>query len=187
MVLSLLYTYWDSYYFCGLFISNLFKILKFAATHRKMTTKSKYHLISKNVCWIKNIMRASILGNPRTTIVILTVCSECTTEMAGLNINRRQRSSDKEHTSLSSFFPFAVVLPALCSLLHRQWNKGNYSTLISEIFFTFLREKLFEKNFSRWMSAKRCCNRLVPSRFLCVLGVREDCGLGWGAQDLMGR
>ena len=36
--------------FCGLFISNLSKILKFAATHREMTTKSKYHLIIKNVC-----------------------------------------------------------------------------------------------------------------------------------------
>ena len=48
-----------------------------------------------------------------------------------------------------SVFPFAVVLPALFSFLRRQWNKRNYSTPISEMFFTFitrktLREKLFE-------------------------------------------
>ena len=77
-------------------------------------------------------------------------------KMAGLNINRRQRSSDKEH-NLSSFSPSAVVLPAFYSLLHRLWNKRNYSTLISEMFFTFLREKLFEKNFSRWMCSKPRC------------------------------
>ena len=39
----------------------------------------------------------------------------------------------------------------------RQGNKRNYSTQISEMFFTFLREKLFEKNFSPWMFAKRHC------------------------------
>ena len=29
--------------------------------------------------------------------------------------------------------------------------------------------------------------RLVPSHYLCVLGVRKDWGLGWGARGLMGR
>ena len=28
--------------------------------------------------------------------------------------------------------------------------------------------------------------RLVPSRYLCVFGVREDWGLGWGARGLIG-
>ena len=32
----------------------------------------------------------------------------------------------------------------------------------------------------------RTC-RLVPSRYLCVLGVREDWGLGWGARGLIPR
>ena len=30
-------------------------------------------------------------------------------------------------------------------------------------------------------------SRLVASRYLCVLGVREDWGLGCGARGLMGR
>ena len=29
--------------------------------------------------------------------------------------------------------------------------------------------------------------RLVPSRHLCVFGVRDDWGLGWGARGVMGR
>ena len=38
VVLCLLYTYWDIQHFCSLFISNLSKMLKFAAaTHREMT------------------------------------------------------------------------------------------------------------------------------------------------------
>ena len=49
-LLCLLYTYWDIHHFGGLFISNLSKLLKFVATHREMTTKSKYQLISKIVC-----------------------------------------------------------------------------------------------------------------------------------------
>ena len=47
---TVLCTYWDSHHFGGLFISNLSKILKFAGTHREITTKSKYQLICKNVC-----------------------------------------------------------------------------------------------------------------------------------------
>ena len=45
VVLCLLYTYWDIRHFVSLFISNLSKMLKFAATHREMTTKSKCPLL----------------------------------------------------------------------------------------------------------------------------------------------
>ena len=49
LVLCLLYTYWDNHHFGSLFISNLSKMLKFAATHhetgQKVITKSKYQLI----------------------------------------------------------------------------------------------------------------------------------------------
>ena len=34
---------------------------------------------------------------------------------------------------------------------------------------------------------QRAVSRLVPSRYLCVFGVREDWRLGWGARGLMGR
>ena len=40
----------DSHHFGGLFISNLSRMLKFAATHCEMTTKSKYQPIGKNAC-----------------------------------------------------------------------------------------------------------------------------------------
>ena len=71
-------------------------------------------------------------------------------KMAGLNIlslDRRQSSSDKKHNlslRLVLFFPFsAVVLPALCSFLHRQWNKRNYSTTFSEMFFILFTRNTF--------------------------------------------
>ena len=53
VVLCLLYTYWDSHHFGGLFISNHSKILKFAATHRAMITKSKYQLQVKKKLLLK--------------------------------------------------------------------------------------------------------------------------------------
>ena len=40
------------------------------------------------------------------------------------------------------------------------------------------RNSLFASTTSFWRSYRP---RLVPSRFLCVLGLREDWGLGWGA------
>ena len=77
--------------------------------------------------------------------------------MAGLNIslsllglNRRQTCSSEKITTwayISFWFPpSAVVLPALYSFLHRQQNKRNYTTPISEMFFTFfMRKTLREK------------------------------------------
>ena len=77
--------------------------------------------------------------------------------MAGLNIslslvglNRRQTCSSEKITTwayISFWFPpSAVVLPALYSSLHRQQNKRNYTTPISEMFFTFfMRKTLREK------------------------------------------
>ena len=49
-----------------------------------------------------------------------------------------------------TFDEITVVLLALYSFPHRQWNKQNYSTPILEMLFTFLWEKLFEKIFSHW-------------------------------------
>ena len=46
----LLYTYWDIHCFGSLFISDFSKMLKFAATNRGMTNKTKHQLISKNAC-----------------------------------------------------------------------------------------------------------------------------------------
>ena len=40
VVLCLLYTYWDIHHFGGLFILNLSKMLKFAATHQEITMNS---------------------------------------------------------------------------------------------------------------------------------------------------
>ena len=40
------------------------------------------------------------------------------------------------------FSPSVVILPALYNFLHWQWSMENYSTLISELFFTFLRENV---------------------------------------------
>ena len=50
---------WRPFYFKS------FQNAKFAATHREMTTKTKYQLISKT--FVKNIMRVRIWGNPRRT------------------------------------------------------------------------------------------------------------------------
>ena len=50
VVLCLFYIDIDSHHFGGLFISHLSKMLKVAAIHREMTRKTKYQLISKNVC-----------------------------------------------------------------------------------------------------------------------------------------
>ena len=49
VVLCLLYTYWDILHFGGLFILNLSKMLKFAATHHEITVKTKNQLFSRNV------------------------------------------------------------------------------------------------------------------------------------------
>ena len=79
--------------------------------------------------------------------------------MAGLNIslslldlNRRQTCSSEKITTwayISFWFPpSAVVFPALY-FLHRQQNKRNFTTPISEMFFTFFtRKTLREKPFS---------------------------------------
>ena len=48
-----------------LFIVSLSKMPKFAATHREMTTKSKYQPLSE--MFVKNITRVRIWGNPRMT------------------------------------------------------------------------------------------------------------------------
>ena len=55
------------------------------------------------------------------------------------------------------FSPSTVVSPALHSFLYRQWNKrSKLFHSISEMFLIFLtRKKLFEKNFSPRMCAKR--------------------------------
>ena len=94
--------------------------------------------------------------------------------MAGLNIsvsllglNRRQTCSSEKITTwayISFWFPpSAVVLPALYSFLHRQQNKRNHTTPISEMFFTFFMRKIcFEKNLPRWMSAKWRCKLQAP-------------------------
>ena len=94
--------------------------------------------------------------------------------MAGLNIslsllglNRRQTCSSEKITTwayISFWFPpSAVVLPALYSFLHRQQNKRNYTTPISEMSFTFfMRKTCFEKNLPRWMSAKWRCKLQAP-------------------------
>ena len=64
-------------------------------------------------------------------------------------------------TSRSVFpLPLSAVLPYLDNFLHQQTHTRTlYSTPVSEMFFTFLREKLFEKNFSRWMSVKQLVKR----------------------------
>ena len=97
--------------------------------------------------------------------------------MAGLNIslsllglNRRQTCSSEKITTwayISFWFPpSAVVLPALYSFLHRQQNKRNYTTPISEMSFTFfMRKTCFEKNLPRWMSAKWRCKLQAASAY----------------------
>ena len=93
--------------------------------------------------------------------------------MAGLNIslsllglNRRQTCSSEKITTwayISFWFPpSAVVLPALYSFLHRQQNKRNYTTPISEMFFTFFMRKTLRENLPRWMSAKWRCKLQAP-------------------------
>ena len=56
-----------SHHFGGLLISNLSKMLKFAATHRKMTTKSKHQLISKLESVCEKYNESKDMRNPRTT------------------------------------------------------------------------------------------------------------------------
>ena len=96
--------------------------------------------------------------------------------MAGLNIslsllglNRRQTCSSEKITTwayISFWFPpSAVVLPALYSFLHRQQNKRNYTTPISEMFFTFFMRKTLRENLPRWMSAKWRCKLQAPIKF----------------------
>ena len=93
--------------------------------------------------------------------------------MAGLNIslsllglNRRQTCSSEKITTwayISFWFPpSAVVLPALYSFLLRQQNKRNYTTPISEMFFTFFMRKTLRENLPRWMSAKWRCKLQAP-------------------------
>jgi len=103
-------------------------------------------------------MSVRIWGNPRTTSSLNCLFSKhnwkwmnlC--KMAGLNIlplNRRQSSSDKKHNlnlRLVLFFPIRCRFAGSLQFPHRQWNKRNYSTTISEMFLTFLREKRFSLN-----------------------------------------
>ena len=56
---------------------------------------------------------------------------------------------------LFCFSPSAVVSLVLHSFLHRQWNKRNYSTPFLKCFHFFNEKKLFEKNFSPRMCARR--------------------------------
>ena len=113
-------------------------------------------------------MRVNIWGNPR--IISNLNClfwmhnwkwmnlSKMTSLNISLSVNERQISSDKKQSislHLVLFFPFRCCFAGSLQF-YRQWNKRNYSTPISEMFFTFfLREKLPEKNFSHWMCAKR--------------------------------
>ena len=51
VALCLLYTYWDILHFGGLFILNLSKMLKFAASHLPQNdNENEVQLFSKNVC-----------------------------------------------------------------------------------------------------------------------------------------
>ena len=76
-------------------------------------------------------------------------------KIASLNIslNRRQSSSDKKHNLSLRVFLFSPFHCCFAGSLQFSLsiNKRNYFTSISEMFYTFLREKLFEKNFSRWI------------------------------------
>ena len=106
-------------------------------------------------------MRVRIWGNLRTTSNLNCLFSMHNwkwmnlSKMAGLNISSRQSSNLAQLKLMSrSVFPLPFVFPTLYSFLHRQRNKQNYSTQISRMLFTFLEEKLFEKNFSHCMSAK---------------------------------
>ena len=100
---------------------------------------------------------------------MLTFCSEYTIENSwfeyNLRLNRRQSSSDKKHFlrwSLVLFFLFRCPL-LFCRIstifFINRHTRTLYSTPVSEMFFTFLRENLFEKNFSRWMSVKQLVKR----------------------------
>ena len=96
-------------------------------------------------------------NNPSLSLALLSCCP-----LFGINF-----------TCMLYFWWNCCCLLALYSFLHRQWNKQNHSTPISEMLFTFLWEKLLEKIFSRWKTANRCykgrCKLQVP-----IKGVNFD-------------
>ena len=116
--------------------------------------KTKYQLITVVKTFVKNVMKVRLWGNLRVTsskyCKVYRFWTECTIENGWfeckLKLNRRQSNNNNN---------FRCCFPVVYNCLHRQWNKRNYSTPISEMFCTFLREKNASRKTSRWMSAKK--------------------------------
>ena len=151
VVLCLLYTYWDIHHFGGLFILNLSKMLKFAATQSLTAKWQRKQSISFLVkTFVKNIMTVRIWGNPRTIRNLNCLFSMHNwkwvnlSKIAGFNISLSLNkgkvapitSTWKAYVSFC-FSLSAVVSPALYRFLYRQWNKRNYSTPFPKCFSFF--------------------------------------------------
>ena len=94
-------------------------------------------------------------------------------KMAGLNINRRQRSSDKEH-NLSSFFAFRF-----CSAGSLQFTSSTvkqtklFHSNFRDIFHLFTRKTLREKLFSLNVCEAVLQQTRTQSLFMCFWGERR--------------
>ena len=79
-------------------------------------------------------------------------------KIACFNINRRQTSSDKKHNislRLDLFFPFRCCFDASLQFTSSTVKETKlFHSNFRDVFHFFIQEKHFEKNFSRWMSAK---------------------------------
>ena len=92
------------------------------------------------------------------TFIILEVVFFKSFQNAKICHNIRWNHKQNEALKLTSHSILSFLLPC-CLASSLQFSSStentlNYSLPISEVFLTFLQEKLFKKNFSRYMSAK---------------------------------
>ena len=87
-------------------------------------------------------------------------------KIAGLNINRRLRSSDRKHNlslRLVLLFHLRCCFDGSLQFTSSTVKQTKlFHSNFRDVFHFFIRQKHFEKNVSRWMSAKGCCKLQAP-------------------------
>ena len=123
-----------------------------------------------------------VWGNPRTTSNLNCLfwmhnwkwMNLSLSKMASLNINRRQISFDKKHNlslRFRSVFPFHCCFAGSLQFFSLTVKQTNFSTPISEMFFTFfLENRVFLKVLSSWSFLKSRWLWVWRSHMISFLG-----------------
>ena len=118
----------------------------------------------KRLIWVQIIIKNWIIENGilELWLALAIVVYEMIIANSYRNAHSWDNCSVEDKVRLLRLVLFPILLffrlPSTIIFIAGQRNTRNYSTPISEMLFTFLREELFEKNFCSWMTAKHSQN-----------------------------